>query len=328
MHLRSQIKNLAGLPVPSGEEVRARFTPMCSEAGHSASETGHWGLARKTLNVAMILATACAASVIALVVYRIVWIPGGLAWDSSEVYTTEAGQQLDFKLLDGSLITLAGGSSVRFTLTPTRRFAFLDRGEARFRVQHDAWRPFTVFAGLGAITAVGTVFDVRRYSDRVFVTCSEGAVEVAPDSVSGPTAPIQARSSGTSVAPARLRLARDEEVTYNSLGEVAAPHAVDAHLSSSWSQGVLIYQGRPLREVIEDVQRYSARRILVDAGAADLLYTGTFIERDVERWLRGLPRIFPVDVIDSAPSVVTIRFKLAPQQEARSDSVGSRLRAR
>jgi len=60
----------------------------------------------------------------------------------------------------------------------------------------------------------------------------------------------------------------------------------------------LIYHGRPLPEVIEDIQPYTRRRILVDAAAADFQYSGIVKQEDVEAWIRDLPAIYPVAVID------------------------------
>src|SRR5947209_3857903 len=117
---------------------------------------------------------------VALLAFRYYFVPNSNALDSGHVYATAAGEQRECLLKDGSVVTLGAASSLTVTFTQARRVAVLDRGEARFRVQHDPWRPFTVFAGLGSVTAVGTVFDVRRYSSRVFVTVSEGVVEVAP----------------------------------------------------------------------------------------------------------------------------------------------------
>ena len=143
LYLRSQVKSLPRLSLPTGQELRARFTEPPKAVA--------WG------RVAWVVSTACAASLVALLAFRFFWNSYNLAADPGEVYTTAPGQQEAFKLPDGSVVTLAGASSLRVTMSLTRRLAYLDRGEARFQVQHDRWRPFTVFAGLGAITAVGWI---------------------------------------------------------------------------------------------------------------------------------------------------------------------------
>ncbi len=64
----------------------------------------------------------------------------------------------------------------------------------------------------------------------------------------------------------------------------------------------LIYHGRPLPKVIEDIQPYTRRHILVDAAAADFQYSGIVKQEDVEAWIRDLPAIYPVAVIDCQTS--------------------------
>jgi hypothetical protein len=79
--------------------------------------------------------------------------------------------------------------------------------------------------------------------------------------------------------------------------------------------------------VIDEVQPYTRRRIMVDPAAADLQYTGIVIQESVDTWLRDLPMIFPnVDVIDcrtfqhavpgcTDPEPILIRSRLSPRQD-------------
>jgi ferric-dicitrate binding protein FerR (iron transport regulator) len=78
-----------------------------------------------------------------------------------------------------------------------------------------------------------------------------------------------------------------------SLTEVSARNA--------WStEGLvpLIYHGRPLPEVIEDIQRYTQRRIMVRADMRTFQYSGIVKPEDVDAWIQDLPAIYPVEVID------------------------------
>ena len=127
-----------------------------------------------------------------------------------------------------------------------------------------------------------------------------------------------------------MRVAGGEEMTYDAHGEASAPHQADPRLASAWSDGhlvPLIYRGRALQEVIDEVQPYTRRRIMVDPAAADLQYTGIVIQEDVDAWIRDLPMIYPdVDVIDcrtskhqvpgcSDPRRIVIRARLSPRQD-------------
>lgn len=64
----------------------------------------------------------------------------------------------------------------------------------------------------------------------------------------------------------------------------------------------LIYHGRPLPQVIEDIQPYIHRRIVIEPGAAGLQYSGIVKQEDVDAWIRDLPAIYPVAIIDCQTS--------------------------
>jgi ferric-dicitrate binding protein FerR (iron transport regulator) len=76
---------------------------------------------------------------------------------------------------------------------------------------------------------------------------------------------------------------------------------MDASARSGWDAGglmPLVYHGRPLPEVIEDVQRYTHRRIMIRADMRTFQYSGIVKPEDVDAWIQDLPAIYPVEVID------------------------------
>ena len=85
---------------------------------------------------------------------------------------------------------------------------------------------------------------------------------------------------------------------------VPAGAASGAGLGPGYASGLvpLIYHGRPLPEVIEDIQPYTRRRILIDAAAAEFQYSGIVKQEDVDAWIRDLPAIYPVAIIDCQTS--------------------------
>jgi hypothetical protein len=64
----------------------------------------------------------------------------------------------------------------------------------------------------------------------------------------------------------------------------------------------LVFHGSPLPEVIEDIQPYTQRRIVVDVTAAEFQYSGIVKREDVDAWIRDLPSIYPVTLIDCQSS--------------------------
>jgi len=60
-------------------------------------------------------------------------------------------------------------------------------------------------------------------------------------------------------------------------------------------QQILSFDGIPLDVVIDDVNRYSDRRIVIgDAKLSQIRYTGTVFTPSIDEWLRALTDVYPV----------------------------------
>jgi transmembrane sensor len=243
----------------------------------------------------------------AIVVMTAVYGTGALSLFGGKVYVTGPGQQRLVSLADGSQITLGGASELRVRLSSHLRTIDLDRGEALFNVVHDPQRPFVVHAGTGTITDVGTEFLVRRYSrysNRIQIWVTRGEVQVAP--VHGLT--LSTPSLLSSVSWRSVRLASGEQMSYSDRGKATPVKHSDSHPAMELTDGTFIYHGRPLGEVIEDVQRYTPQAIVLDSQAARLMYSGSVLERDVQQWLRGLPQIFPGMQVTQEANRIAIHY--------------------
>src|SRR6185437_9213291 len=70
-------------------------------------------------------------------------------------YSTTIGGRETLALADGSQIDLNTDTAVRVDISRARRTIWLDKGEAFFKVRHDAQRPFEVMVGDRRITDIG-----------------------------------------------------------------------------------------------------------------------------------------------------------------------------
>lgn len=250
-----------------------------------------------------------AAAIVALFVFwvRPLRLGGGPA--SPAVYQTGVGGLKDVRLPDGSSIILGARTRLSVALSSERRSVHLIEGQAWFKVVHDPHRPFVVAAGNGTITDVGTAFLVTRESDRVVVTVTEGVVDVT-------TRPSMRRSVGIQhgvvarpvLAP--IRVIRGEELAFDDNGAFGAVKRTDTHAATAWTHGRLIFDDQPLRYVVDTVNRYSSRRIVVGASAGALRFSGIVFDDEIDDWLRSLQTIFPVTV-QERPSAVSIRMRSA-----------------
>lgn len=170
----------------------------------------------------------------------------GLWWTGRDVYRTGVGEQRIVELADGSTVRLDTDSVVRVRYERGQRGLSLEKGQALFTVAHDPSRPFVVSAGDAAVTAVGTVFDVRRIGDRSRVTLVSGVVDV------------QGSSGG-----ARKRLAAGEQATLSRAAPVV--EAVDSAGATAWTEGRIVFRDRPLDEAVSEVNRYLDDPIVLDA---------------------------------------------------------------
>lgn len=305
---------------PSDEELRADFALNSADSGRVAGVfAGFRERWTALLDVVMPRpAFGWAITVIGVAVLsfflRAVWLTSPTG--PERVYSTAHGEQADFVLGDGSLATVGGDTSFSVRFTRSERMIVLARGEGLFHVQHDKDRPFRVCAQSACVTAVGTIFDVHLYSSHVRVWVHTGTVEVR-----SLTSRLEGVSEGTRAHWVPVRLERGQGLSYDPHDGPGETITVDPHTAGAWTSGFLVYHGRPLTEVVEDVRRYSSRRIVLDSASAGILYSGSVLERQVDQWIRGLPQVFPVEIIDCArlqvPSTVpdaTVRSECSQDQ--------------
>ncbi|MFT3966179.1 MAG: FecR family protein [Sphingobium sp.] len=179
---------------------------------------------------------AAAASLAMLVVGTVQDWPTRLRADAM----TATGERRTVALPDGSRVQLNTRSAISLDYHADRRVVYLLKGEASFIVAADPSRPFTVEAGGGGTTALGTRFLVRDLGEDIRVTVTEHSVRVA-------------YPAGQ---PAQARIAEGQSILYGpgrGLGTAARVNAADAE---AWTQGVLVFENRPLSEVVAELGRY------------------------------------------------------------------------
>jgi len=237
---------------------------------------------------------AAAASVAALVVLPVMRSPQP-APPVVTVVETASGENRDVPLSDGSVVSAGARSMLWATLTRDSREVTLERGEAFFRVAKDPARPFVVKVGTTTVAAVGTAFNVRRAGERVVVGVAEGIVKV-DSRVAAAQSNGQAHQQRTLIRTARLSVG--QQLSIDAADGSANIQTVDAIGIAAWREGRLQYRNEPLRSVIADLTRYSARDIVIaNPQVADLRITGTVFANDVDSWLQSLETALPVRVV-------------------------------
>jgi transmembrane sensor len=189
-------------------------------------------------------------------------------------YETAIGEHASIELPDGSTLELNSNSAARVDYSKAARVIRLERGEAFFNVAHDVQRPFWVIGGGSWVRAIGTAFDVNLRASEVVVIVSEGTVKVGAADASAGSAPadiVLARAVTAIVTAGQQADLRRTEVATRQLS------ATDIARSVGWREGTLYFENRPLKEVIEELSRYSTLRIdIEDENLNNLPVGGTF----------------------------------------------------
>lgn len=166
------------------------------------------------------------------------------------------GDVVTMGLSDGSVVRLAGTSSIEFPPDPDYRRVVLT-GRAFFAVA-ESDRPFRVAARDGEVTVVGTRFEVSQDRAGLRVVVVDGLV-----TVSGGGGEVQA-------APG--------QVAFVSAG--SAPRVQDhpdVWTLLDWGPGLLVFQATPLGEVLEEVSRHFGRQVtLADSSLRSRRITAWF----------------------------------------------------
>lgn len=302
------------------EEVQSAFE---SANGLRASDRSEWArdlIYGGTANPASMAAPpvrfrarwiALAASVVTIAAGVAAW----QAWlddDPPQALTTtlqtpRATHRLE-KLPDGSTVQLGARSSISLSYSRETRYLVLESGEAFFTVARDAARPFVVQAGSVAVHAIGTEFNVRRDGESTIVTVREGKVEIMKRAVNagGSGGVQQALVNPVRLGPGEQAAARDPE-------SGLAIRTVSPRAIAAWQDGRLEFADEPLRQVVATVNRYSPREIVVtDQSLANLRITGTVAENRIDEWMRALPAIFPLRVVEVSRETVLLSPSQSP----------------
>ncbi|MDD5036425.1 MAG: FecR family protein [Methylococcaceae bacterium] len=189
----------------------------------------------------------------------LLWLPNAARFWASD-YHTGWGERREITLDDGSRISLNTHSALSVDYSPQRRQVKLVEGEAYFQVTHDPSRPFIVITTHGMAKVTGTAFNVYQQDERVIVTVSEGRVRVSNDDgehrTVDLTAGLQASSDRHGIGPVR---------------QVAVLQV------AAWRNGLLVFEMRPLAEVVDELNRYFPGKILIaDPRIRNRIVSGAF----------------------------------------------------
>lgn len=159
--------------------------------------------------------------------------------------TNPSGQIKQVQLPDGSTVWLNATTTLRYANAFARHRQLQLDGEAYFDVTHDPDHPFTVESGGVHIIVLGTRFTIWGYADanRTTVSLLEGKVSVA------------AAEKELAVLHPATQLEWDRQA------KRATTKPIDTTAVVAWKVGRLQFQGQPLSEIVQTLERWYGVRI-------------------------------------------------------------------
>lgn len=234
------------------------------------------------------------------------------AHSRASVYETGIGEQRTVTLKDGSTVVINAGSQLKVAYSDTERGIELREGQALFTVAKNPSRPFIVRSSGVSVRAVGTQFDVNLKDAGPVVTVIEGRVSVARQQRGdGESAAIAQGSAGPEAAQ-ELLLAAGEQALVTAQS-VRKQSLAQAQTATAWTQGLLVFDGAPLSEVIHEFNRHNPKPLVVTSDdLLQLKVSGTFPAAGAERILRFLEQRFDVTVSETSDAIRISRVDAPP----------------
>lgn len=208
---------------------------------------------------------------------------------------TSVGEQKVLSLADGSVIHLNTDSLVLVDFSDSRRDIHLLRGEAHFEVAHDEKRPFIVKADNNTVTAVGTAFNVQITSaNHLELLVTDGKVLLQNEAGNNHITAL-AVSSHPLDGLGKLMIARQKALISQQSIQQLTLSKEQVQNDLAWQQGMLVFHGEPLAEVLQEISRYTPISFtLADEQVKQRRVAGYFKAGDIPGLLFALENNFNI----------------------------------
>lgn len=171
------------------------------------------------------------------------------------------GKRMQIELADGTRIWLNSGSMLLYpeNMEGHTREVHLT-GEAFFDVKTDPQRPFNVITTDMRVKVYGTRFNVKSYKDdhQTQTVLVAGSVSVQSN---------DRFSKGIDMLPG-------ERIVFDRTDERFTKESVDVNLYTSWVDGYLVFDQKPILEIFRELERYYDVKIVTERELRQLTFSG------------------------------------------------------
>ncbi len=228
-------------------------------------------------------------------------------------YVTRIGEQKTVTLTDGSTITLNTGTQLLVEFFNDRRSIRLEKGEAYFDIARDPLRPLSVDVEARQVTVLGTQFNILKSGNKFSLSVVDGVVALhrANEEISS-SLPVLSASPGETVRvtrPAAFRVQAGMVAEFDSdKRELSAYQQTDMSAVHSWRTGILQFKAVPLSEVIQTLNRYSGKKIVIeDTEIQNQKVFATVRLARLDKALALLEETMPVKVVHNKDRILILK---------------------
>lgn len=220
-----------------------------------------------------------------------------LAVIEHRIFITENGERAIYLLKDGTRVTLHASSRLEIPDNYNEGSRELKlEGEAYFEVTHDPDNPFIVQSGHTYTRVLGTSFLIQSWNqagDDVEVIVSDGSVLFGD------------RRTLETDNVVEATLTRNQRASLGRTDGLVVSDVADLDWYLGWTTGQLVFDNRPLKEIIPRLERWYDLEIVFEDSS--ILNEGITAEIDyslpMSDVLQGLAMILELDVIKEGRKV-------------------------
>lgn len=217
-----------------------------------------------------------------------------LLQDLSADYHSQVGEQRRFVLADTTQVQLNTDSAINVVFEREARRIKLLRGEILITRDPLAdGRSLSVETAEGSLDAALARFSVRQRAGITQVNVYDGALTINPLAQPRTSIPLKA----------------GDQVLFDAHGVTSRQDI--ALTAPAWTQGMLVAQGQPLDEFLNELSRYRRGHLACDPALADLRVSGTFPLANTERIIFAVADTLQLDVRQFTRYWVTLKPRLA-----------------
>lgn len=203
-----------------------------------------------------------------------------------EVYVPQ-GEKREIFLRDGTRVWLNSNTKFIYPeeFSESEREVLVE-GEAYFEVAKDKDKPFRVSFGGLEIEVLGTIFNVKSYSEdsSAYVALNEGSIRITDKKNSNENSYL--------ISPGELVVYSKPDCNF----KIAADPNIKRY--SAWTQNDLVFYGTPLKEVIEKLGAlYGVRFVVENPDLYTIRYTFSVRGESLDEIIEGMQLITPVRII-------------------------------